>query len=186
MRTLTVFNMVSLDGYFVDAHGDMSWAHKHDPEWRAFTAENAGGGGVLLFGRKTYEMMASYWPTPAASQNDPAVARGMNELPKIVFSRTLAEASWKNTTLVKSDPAAEVRRLKQEPGRALVIMGSGSVVAQLAQQGLVDEYQLVVNPLVLGQGRSLFAGVERTIALAPTRTRTFQNGNILLCYEPAA
>jgi dihydrofolate reductase len=185
MRKLTVFNMVSLDGYFVDERGDMSWAHKHDPEWNAFVAENASGGGTLLFGRITYQMMASYWPTPMASQNDPVVAKGMNELPKFVFSRTLDKATWQNTKLLKGDPAKEVRKLKEEPGRDLVVMGSGSIVAQLAQASLVDEYTLIVNPLVLGKGRSMFTGVDKPFALKPTKTRTFRNGNILLSYERA-
>ena len=89
MRKLSVFNSVSLDGYFTDAKGDMSWAHKSDPEFDAFTSENAKGGGTLLFGRKTYEMMVSFWPTPAAMEQMPDVAKGMNSLEKIVFSRTL-------------------------------------------------------------------------------------------------
>ena len=97
MRKLIVFNTVSLDGYFVDANGDMSWAHQRDQEWNAFTRENASGGGVLLFGRKTYELMVSYWPTPIAMKNDPVVAEGMNNLSKVVFSRTLDKVSRKNT-----------------------------------------------------------------------------------------
>jgi len=84
-----VFNSVTLDGYFTDKNSDMSWAHKNDPEWNAFVADNAKGGGTLLFGRITYELMASFWPTPAAMQMMPDVAKGMNSLPKVVFSRTL-------------------------------------------------------------------------------------------------
>ena len=114
MRRLVVFNMVSLDGYFVDARGDMSWAYADpaDAEWNAFVAGNAQGGGVLLFGRKTYEMMASFWPTPAAAQAGPIVAERMNALPKVVFSRTLDKATWRNTTLVRDDPASAVRKMK--------------------------------------------------------------------------
>ena len=90
MRKLIVFNMVSLDGFFVDSKGDMSWAHKHDAEWNAFVSGNASGSGVLVFGRITYELMASYWPTPMALQNSPIVAKGMNDMPKIVsFFREL-------------------------------------------------------------------------------------------------
>jgi dihydrofolate reductase len=92
MRKLRVYNSVSLDGYFTDANGDMSWAHKMDPEWQAFVAENVSGGGELLFGRVTYELMASYWPTPAA-QSNPIIAERMNSLPKVVFSKTLDKAS---------------------------------------------------------------------------------------------
>ena len=185
MRKLAVFNMVSLDGYFVDAQGDMSWAHKRDAEWNAFTAENAKGGGVLVFGRVTYDLMIRYWPTPMAEQQNPDVAKGMNNMPKIVFSKTMDKASWNNTTVVKGDLAAEVRNLKQTPGDDLVILGSGTIVSQLAQEGLIDEYQVVVSPIVLGQGRTMFEGVKTRLPLKLTRSRTFGNGSVFLCYEPA-
>ena len=105
MRKLIVFNHVTLDGYFVDANGQMSWAKfgNDDPEYSAFVAENASGGGELLFGRVTYDLMASYWPTPIADQHNPSVAAGMNSMRKVVFSRTLDNASWNNTKLVKGD-----------------------------------------------------------------------------------
>lgn len=186
MRKLVAFEQVTLDGYFVDAGGGMGWAHRSDPEWDAFVAGNAGGGGVLLFGRVTYEMMASFWPTPAAFEAAPVVARRMNEGPKVVFSTTLKEVSWQNTRLVKGGPAEEVRRLKSEPGPGMTVLGSGSIVTQLAEEGLIDEYQIVVNPLALGAGRALFAGMKRALALRLVRTRAFGNGNVLLCYEPAA
>jgi len=186
MRRLIVFNHVSLDGYFTDMNGDMSWAHKQDPEWNAFVSQNASSGGQLLFGRKTYDMMASYWPTPAAMRNSPIVAEGINQVPKIVFSKTLHNASWNNTKLVKGDLADEVRKLKSEPGETMVILGSGSIVAQLAQARLIDEYQIVVSPIVLGEGRTLFNGVERKQPLKLAKSRAFDNGNVLLCYEPAA
>jgi dihydrofolate reductase len=185
MRSLIVFNHVSLDGYFVDKKGDMRWAHKQDPEWNEFVAGNARGGGVLLFGRVTYEMMASYWPTPMAAQNSPAVAEHMNNLQKVVFSRTLDKASWKNTKLVKGDLATEVRKMKQESGEGLVIMGSGTIVSQLAQEGLIDEFQIVVCPIVIGSGRTLFEGVTEKLNLKLTKSRTFDNGNVYTCYEPA-
>ena len=186
MRRLIAFEQVSLDGFFVDAKGDMSWAHKQDPEWNAFAASNASGDGALLFGRVTYEMMASFWPTPAAIERMPAVAEGMNNLPKVVFSRTLEKASWKNTKLVKGDLAAEVRKMKKESGPGMAILGSGSIVSQLAQAGLIDEFQIVVNPIVLGKGRTLFEGVKEKLALKLIKTRAFGNGNVVLYYEPTA
>lgn len=184
MRRLSAFEQVSLDGFFTDAKGDMGWAHKQDPEWNEFAATNASGGGALLFGRVTYEMMASFWPTPAAMASLPAVARGMNEMPKFVFSRTLKKASWQNTTLVKGDMLGEVRKLKSGSGPDLTILGSGSVVSQLAQAGLIDELQIVVNPIVLGKGRTLFETVGERIALKRTATRAFGNGNVVLSYTP--
>ena len=183
MRKLIVFNQITLDGYFTDAKGDMSWAHKQDPEWTTFASENARGGGELLFGRITYEMMASYWPTPQAFEAAPVVAERMNNGPKVVFSRTLAHASWNNTKLVKGELVAEVRKLKSEPGPGLVILGSGSIVSQLAEARLIDEYQFVINPVVLGSGRTLFEGVAQRLDLKHVRTRTFSNGNVVVWYE---
>lgn len=187
MPKLIVFNQVSLDGYFTGDKGDLGWAHNRDAqdvEWHSFVKENAKGGGVLVFGRVTYEMMAGYWPTPAAQKNDPVVAEQMNALPKIVFSRSLDKAEWRNTRLVKGDPAAEMRKMKEAPGQDMVIMGSGTIVSQLAQAGLIDEYQLVVIPVALGKGRTMFQGITKMLAMKPTRTRTFQNGRVLLCYQP--
>ena len=152
MRKLTVFNNVSLDGYFTDRTGDMSWAHNQDAEWNSFTEENAVGGGELVFGRKTYDLMVSFWPTPQAAQMMPAVAETMNQSPKIVFSRTLSQATWNNTRLVHGSIETETLQLKQEPGPSLVIMGSGTIVSQLAKANLIDEYQIVVHPLVLARG----------------------------------
>jgi dihydrofolate reductase len=184
MRRLVVFNHVSLDGYYVDARGDMSWAHASDAEWSAFVEQNATGGGELLFGRVTYDLMASYWPTPLALQDDPIVAERMNALPKVVVSRTMDRPSWSNTRLLKGDIAAQVWDLKSATGPDMVIFGSGTIVSQLAQADLIDEYQIVVHPIVLGAGRSMFDGVGRRLTLKLTRTRTFGNGNVLLCYQP--
>jgi dihydrofolate reductase len=180
-----VYNNVSLDGYFVDRKGDMSWAHRQDPEWSAFVAENARGGAVLLFGRVTYDLMAGYWPTQAAIKNLPVVAERMNNLPKVVFSRTMDKASWNNTKLIKDDLAAEVRKMKQEPGDTMVIMGSGSVVAQLTEERLIDEYQIVMNPIVLGKGRTMFDGIQERVPLKLTKSRAFGNGNVVLWYDLA-
>jgi len=187
MRKLLVFNNITLDGYFTDKNYDMSWAHRgSDPEWNEFVSGNAKGGGQLLFGRKTYDLMAGFWPTPAAMQTMPVVAEAMNNLQKVVFSRSMDKASWKNTNVVKGDIVAEVRKLKEESGEGMVIMGSGTIISQLAPSGLIDEYQIVVHPIVLGGGRTMFEGIEKSLHLKRTNSRTFGNGNVLLCYEPAA
>src|SRR5262249_38163187 len=125
MRQLSVFNNVTLDGYFAGAGGDFRWAHSggDDAEYQQFVSANASGGGPLVFGRVTYQIMAGWWPTPEAAKMDPVVARGMNEMPKIVFSRTLAGADWSNTTLLRGDAAGEMRRLKSESGPDMVILG---------------------------------------------------------------
>jgi len=184
MRKLLVFNSVTLDGYFTDQNGDMSWAHRQDdPEWNAFTAENAKSGGELLFGRVTYDLMASFWPTPAAEKIAPEVAEGMNKAPKVVFSRSMEKAEWNNTRVIKGDLAEEIRKLKEAPGDGLVLMGSGSIISQIALAGVVDEYQMIVNPLALGKGRTMFDGIKDTLNLKLASTRAFKNGNVLLSYK---
>lgn len=185
MRKLCVFENVSVDGFFADAKNDMSWAHKQDEEWNAFSSQNAGGDGALLFGRITYEMMAGFWTTPQAAEMLPEVAAGMNRMAKYVVSRRLDRAAWQNTTLLKGDLAGEVRALKASPGPDIVILGSGSVVSQLASARLIDEFQLVVSPIALGKGRTLFQTLHEPLPLKRTRSRSFENGNVVIWYEPA-
>ena len=185
MQKLIVFNSVSIDGYFTDANNDLSWSHhlEKDPEWDAFVSNNARSDGTLLFGRITYQMMASFWPTPAAAASFPAVAAGMNKMQKIVFSRTLHTLAWENSKLMQGDLLTSVRELKEQPGKGIVILGSGSIIAQLASAGLIDEYQFVVTPVVLGSGRTMFEGMKSKLPLKLTSTRKFESGNVLLCYE---
>ena len=183
MRKLTVFNHISLDGYFTDKDDSLNWVHKeNDPEFDQFVQGNAQSGGELVFGRITYQMMASYWPTPLAYKQDPIVAEHINELQKVVFSRTLDSVSWQNTRLVKDNLADEIRAMKQSGGKDLVIMGSGSLVSQLAQARLIDVYQFVVNPVVLGSGKTMFDGMTDKLQLKLVDMRVFNNGNIVLTY----
>lgn len=189
MAKILVFNSVTLDGYFTDANNDMSWAHKdpHDTEWNEFVSGNASGGasggGAMLLGRITYDQMAGFWPTPQAMEMMPEVAKAMNDMTKIVFSRSMKKAEWSNTKLMKGDLAAEVRKLKKGD-QDMVVLGSGTIVSQLTQARLVDEYQLVVNPIILGKGRTMFEGVKARVDLKPTNTRNFKNGNVVLTYVP--
>jgi len=185
MRRLTVFNAMSLDGFIADSTGDMSWAHRQDQEWDSFVRGNANGEGVLVFGRKTYDMMAGYWPTPMAAENAPAVRKRMNELQKIVFSQTMEKALWQNTTLLKGHLEEEVQRLKQQPGPDLVILGGASIVAQLSDARLIDEYQVALAPILLGGGRSMFAAIREKLALRLAGTLSFGNGTVFLTYHRA-
>ena len=186
MRKLIVFNSISLDGYFTDGHGAMDWAHSQDPEWNAFVANNAKGGGMLVLGRVTYDLMIQFWPTPLAAQIAPVVAERMNSMPKVVFSRTLDTASWNNTELVKSGPAAKLRELKQQPGNHMTILGSGNLIAQLAEEGLIEAYQFAIVPFVLGSGRMMLEGIGKRRDIKLSRSQTFGNGNVFLCYEQKA
>jgi dihydrofolate reductase len=187
MRRVLVFNNVSLDGYFTDQHGDSGWAAPdNDPEWNAFLDENARGRAELLFGRVTYELMAAYWPMPEAMQAYPILAEWMNAMPKVVFSETLYEPKWNNTRLVKGDdPGAEIRKMKEQEGPGMVIFGSGSIIPQLADERLIDEYQVAIHPIVLGKGRTMFEGIKEKLRLKMTKMRAFGNGIVVLCYELA-
>lgn len=183
MGKVTVFNFMTLDGYFEGPKRDISW-HQHDAEGTEYALEGLKSGNTLLFGRVTYELMASYWPTPMAIKNDPIVAEGMNKADKIVFSRTLKKVDWNNTRLVKGNIEAEIRKMKQLPGKNMTVLGSGSIVTRFAEQGLIDEYQLMVDPVALGRGTPIFKGIKHRLNLKLRTTRTFRNGNVLLCYEP--
>ena len=183
MRKLKAFNLMTLDGYFCGENGDISW-HMVDEEFQELANAAANSGNTLLFGRVTYQLMASYWPTDEGLRDDPLIAAGMNRSEKIVFSRSIDRADWHNTRLVKGDLIAEVRRLKAGSGSDLTVLGSGSIVAQLAEEELIDEYQLLLNPVALGKGRTMFEGISRRLEFRLIRSRTFGNGNMLLCYEP--
>ena len=130
-------------------------------------------------------MMASYWPTPIAIKNDPIVAEGMNKADKIVFSRTLTKAEWNNTRLVRDNMAEEIQKMKRQTGKDMTVLGSGSIVTQLAQAGLIDEYQFMVDPVVLGEGTPIFKGIGHKLDLNLIATRTFKSGVVLLSYQVA-
>jgi len=186
MPKLNMFNSVSLDGYFTDADNDIGWAHAGGDEdaddFQKFVAGNARGENALVFGRVTYQMMASFWPTPAAAAQMPEVAAGMNRAPKYVFSRSLKKADWAKTTVLNGDPVQEIAKLKRADGPGLTILGSGSIVKQLAAGGLIDDYQLMVCPVILGGGRSLFDGISTRPRLKLANCRTFTNGKVFLHY----
>jgi dihydrofolate reductase len=187
-RKLGAFLVVSLDGYYCDLHGDMSFAHKppDDAEWYEFVGGNAKSEDTLLFGRVTYDMMAAWWPTPTAAQMMPEIAAGMNSKPKVVFSRTMRSADWDNTTVVAEDVVAAVRRMKGEPGPDLMILGSGSIVTPLGDAGLIDSLQIVVTPVAIGAGKSLLSGLTKRLDFVLTDTRVFGNGSVVLWYAPRA
>lgn len=180
MRKLRVFESISVDGYFTDANGAMSWAHatSQDAEFAEWVSGNASSGGELLFGRKTYQMMEAFWPTPMAAQQMPAVAKGMNAATKYVASKTI-QPTWQNTSLLKGELLSAVRDLKGSAGPDITILGSGSVAAQLGEAGLIDEYQFVIIPVALGGGRTVFSQGRK---LRLVNQRAFRSGNVVVTY----
>lgn len=182
MRKLRVFESISVDGYFCDRNGDMSWAHVggDDQEFAAWVSANASSGGDLLFGRKTYEMMAAFWPTSMAAQQMPEVANGMNAARKYVASRTITP-TWTNTHLLQGNLVDAVRELKAAQGADITILGSGSIAAQLGEAGLIDEYQFVIIPIALGGGRTMFTKASNFQLLDH---RAFRSGKIVVTYCP--
>jgi dihydrofolate reductase len=186
MRKLIAFNFITLNGYFKGPGNDISW-HRHGAEENEFAAENLESGATLLFGRVTYEMMAGYWPTPLAVENDPLVAEGMNRAEKIVFSKTLKKAHWNNTKILKDDIVEEIKKMKSalgKPGKDMVLLGSGSIVTHFTEQRLIDQYQVMVDPVALGGGTPLFKGLQQKLDPELTATKTMKSGVVLLSYRP--
>jgi dihydrofolate reductase len=182
MRRLHFFNALSADGYFAGTDGEIDWHHVNE-ETNAFAVEQAQSSGELVFGRITYELMAAFWDTAAALETHPVLARLMTALPKHVFSRTLEAATWENTTLHRGDPASTLAQLKQQPGGDLTILGSANLASSLHDAGVIDEYHLLVNPVLLGDGQPLFQGITQRLPLRLCDTRSFGNGSVLLRYE---
>jgi dihydrofolate reductase len=180
MQKLRVFESISVDGYFTDASGDMSWAHAgpNDPEFDEWVGGNASSGGTLLFGRKTYQQMESYWPTALAARRMPAVAKGMNAAKKFLASKSI-KPTWNNTQLLKGDLVEAVAALKASDGPGITLLGSGSVAAQLGDANLVDEYQFVIVPVALGSGRTVFSKRRK---LRRIDQRAFRGGNVVVTY----
>jgi dihydrofolate reductase len=183
MRKVIFFNLTSLDGYFEGPDRDINW-HNVDDEFNEFAIQQTGEFGALLFGRVTYELMASYWPTEAAQLDDPIIAGLMNSLPKIVFSNTLEKVEWDNTKSVKDNFVEEVLKLKQQPGKDIAIFGSSDLAVTFIEHNLIDEFRIMVNPILLGEGKPILQGIKTRLSLKFLKTRTFKSGNVLLYYEP--
>jgi dihydrofolate reductase len=183
MRTLVYSMAVSLDG-FVEGRGrELDWSTPDD-ELHQFWNDQARESTTALYGRRLYELMAGFWPTADADPDAPATitefARLWRAMPKVVFSSTLEEVGW-NSRLVRGDAAAEVERLKAEPGGDMEV-GGPTLASTLIERGLVDEFRLVVHPVVLGGGTPFFPPLERRLALRLVESRRFGSGVVYLRY----
>ncbi len=185
MRKLTSFTFITLNGFYKGLNEDTGWHHQLNSKAAAdYAANSSSSGNVLLFGRKTYDMMAGFWPSPQAAAAFPVVAENMNKAEKFVFSNTLQSPTWKNTTVINGNIAEQVKQLKQTPGNDMTILGSGSIVSQFTDAGLIDEYHIMLDPVILGHGTSIFSNINTTRRLKLKSTRHFeQDGILLLVYE---
>ena len=183
MRKIILCNMMTLDGYFEGLDQNIDW-HQVDEEFNSFSEDQINSVDAILFGRKTYDLMESYWTTPEALTNDPIIANLMNAKTKIVFSRTMTKAGWNNTRLIKDNILSEIKEIKRKPGKDLIIFGSANLASTFRELDLIDEYRIVINPVILGQGNPLFKTSTEQLNLNLIKTKTFNSGNVLLYYEP--
>jgi dihydrofolate reductase len=174
---------LSLDGFYSGPNGELDW-HNVDEEFDKHSNDLLSSADTLLFGRLTYQLMLNYWADPSVISDNPVIAGPMNQLPKIVFSKTLEKVDWQNTRLLKENIVEEITNLKQQTVRDLVILGSGELTLSLTELGLVDEFQIVLHPVVLGKGKSLSKNIHDKIKLKLLKTKTFHSGNVLLYYQP--
>lgn len=183
MRKVFLFMMITPDGFFEGPGHDLSW-HNVDKEFADFAIAQLKEIDTILFGRVTYQMMASFWSSELAKKQDPVTAEAMTRLPKVVFSKTLDKVDWENSRLVSSDAVEEVRKLKKQKGKKMAILGSSDLAVALAKAGIVDEFRLMVNPILLGKGKRLMDGLDSKLNLGLFKTKKFGNGNVLLYYRP--
>lgn len=182
MRKLSSFNFITLNGYYKGLNDDISW-HDHSQEGRDFSEENLKPRHALLFGRRTFEMMRAFWCSDQAMQQMPEITKGMHESHKYVFSHSLQKTDWENSTLVKEEMIDFVRKLKQTEGPDLTILGSGEILTQLADAHLVDRYDIMLDPVILGGGGTIFQGVRENQDLKLVSQKSFKNGALLLSYD---
>lgn len=182
MRKIFLFMLISVDGYFEGPGQDISW-HNVDADFNAFAIEQLDEIGTLLFGHRTYDLMASFWPTPQGASENAAIAKRMNDMPKIVVSHSAFKPEWENTTVVSANVADEIQKLKAQPGKDIAIFGSNILCVSLMEAGLVDEFRIMVCPVALGIGTSLFTGLSKRQNFHLAKQHEFGSGNMLLYYR---
>lgn len=188
MRNLIFFMHVSLDGCVAGPNGEMNWI-KVDEEIFDFVGTMTAGADTALYGRVTYEMMQGYWPeagnAPNASKHDKEHSAWYNQVAKVVLSTTLKQEGLHHTTIIADDLTTKINAIKAKPGKNILIFGSPQASIALLNHGLIDEFWLFVNPVILGQGRPLYEGLTGKTALKLADTKTFGCGVIALHYTKA-
>jgi dihydrofolate reductase len=188
MRKLVLFMHVSLDGFAVDADGGLGWI-SYDSEMQQYGEGIVATVGSPVYGRVTYELMAGYWPAvlndPDADEHSKAHARWVDKATKIVFSRTMKTAEWNNTIVINDNIVEEINKLKQQPGKDLVIFGSPGLAHSFMELDLIDEYQLTVNPVLLGSGIPAYQDIKNKTNLKLVKATVLKNGVVGLHYARA-
>ncbi len=182
MRKLIADMMMSLDGYFEGPNREIDWFVR-DKDMEKLSIEQLHEVDTILLGRAAYELFAKYWPTPAAAAENPAITSALNALPKVVFSKTLKNVGWNNSRLVKERVAEEIFKLKGQAGKDMVMYGGAGLLASLSRLGLIDEYRLRINPIILGGGRPLFQDVRASLNLKLLKAETLASGVVNLFYK---
>lgn len=181
MRKLILSMMVSVNGFIEDPKKDISW-HVWDKEMDKYMNSFLSKIDTILLGRIAYQLMADYWPS--ASTEDSFITGQMNALPKIVFSKTLKKAEWNNSRIINENIPEEILKLKQQPGKNLVLFGGAEISWAFMKLGLIDEFHLIINPVVLGGGKLLFKRTENKSNLKLINVHQFKCGNVIHFYEP--
>jgi len=189
LRKIIVSERITLDGFITGPNGEMYWMEEFFDEALAnYESELQKTVDTALFGKVTYQGFESYWPKVALDPASPpglvVYANQLNTMRKIVFSKTLPRVEWTNSTLVKEIVPEEITKLKQEPGRDIVIYGSANIVRTLTNLGLIDTYQLLVYPVVLGRGKPLWSDIRQPVKLSLVSTTTHPSGVVVLSYQP--
>jgi dihydrofolate reductase len=182
MRKVVTDHLLSLDGYFGGPNGEIDW-FGFDEESMEWSRRIMGAADSIVMGRITFELMAKFWPTQSALDQEPYIARRMTELPKIVFSNTLDASTWTNTKFVRGPVAETIREEKQGTGGSILILGSSIILGPLWKERLVDEVNVRIQPITAGKGRPLFPASEVRQILALKESRMFQSGVAALRYE---
>jgi dihydrofolate reductase len=188
MRRIISTTWVTLDGFIAGPNGEMDWVGElYDEAMGKYESDLVDSADTLLLGRVTYESFAGSWPhvpdNPNAPEGEKAYARKLNAMRKVVFSTTLDRVEWNNSTLMKEVVRESIEQLKQEPGRDMLIYGSASIVRTLTNIGLIDEYQLLIHPVILGSGKPLFQDLKDQVKLKLVNTTTHPSGVVVLYYQ---